>query len=176
MATRRPVEPGSTGGEGGPRRDRCGCFMQGGTRGGGAGTHAYVQRRAALAKALQDAVSPTAFKRLILKMYTLAMAGNVQAGMFLITQLAGKAPEPLSPMQMAAPERIARQAEPMTIETIAEGLQRLYEEYVSGRVSDTEAGVMRAMLASLLAVRKVEDIAQKLVTIEDLLQRGNHHA
>jgi hypothetical protein len=175
MAKRRPVEPGSTGGDGGPRRDCRGRFVKGGTRGGGAGTHVYVQRRAALTKALQDAVSPTAFKRLVLKMYTLAMAGNVQAGMFLITQLTGKAPEPLSPVQMGPSARVARQA-PMGIEAIAVGLQRAYEDYQSGRLSDTEAGIMRTMLTSLLEVRKVEDIARKLDTIEDLLQRGNPHA
>lgn len=175
MAKRRPVEPGSTGGGGGPRRDRNGRFMKGGTRGGGAGTHVYVQRRAALAKALQDAVSPTAFKRLVTKMYKLALAGNVQAGMFLVTQLAGRAPEPLTPVQMGAPKRVTRQA-PMDIEAVAAGLQRVYEDYQSGRLSDSEAGIMRTLLASLLEVRKVEEIARKLETIEDLLQRGNQHA
>jgi hypothetical protein len=175
MAKRRPVEPGSTGDERGPRRDRRGRFAKGGTRSGGAGTHAYVQRRAALAKALQDAVSPTAFKRLVTKMYTLAMAGNIQAGIFLVTQLAGKAPEPLSPVQMGAPARVTRQV-PMDIEVIAAGLQDIYESYRNGRLSDSEAGIMRTMLTSLLEVRKVEEIARKLETIEDLLQRGNQHA
>jgi hypothetical protein len=172
---RRPVEPGATGNDGGPRRDRRGRFTKGGTRGGGAGTHAYVKRRAALAKALQNSMSPTAFKRLVLKMYNLALAGNVQAGMFLITQLAGKAPEPLNLAQMKAPARVTRQA-PMDIEAIATGLQRVYEDYQSGRLSESEAGIMRAMLSSLLEVRKVEEIARKLETIEELLQRGNHHA
>jgi hypothetical protein len=110
-----------------------------------------------------------------MKMYTLALAGNVHAGMFLITQLAGKAPEPLSPVQMGAPEQVTRQA-PMDIEAIAAGLQRVYEDYRNGQISDSETGIMRTMLASLLEVRKVEDIARKLETIEDLLQRGNPHA
>jgi predicted S18 family serine protease len=118
-------------------------------------------------------VSPTAFQRLVTKMYNLAMAGNVQAGMFLITQLAGKAPEPLTPVQMDAAARVTRQA-PMDIETIAAGLQRVYEDYQSGRVNETEATTMKMMLSTLLECRKVEDIARKLETIEDLLQRGKH--
>jgi hypothetical protein len=108
-------------------------------------------------------------------MYKLALAGNVQAGIFLVSQLAGKPPDAMSPQQMGAPERVTRQA-PMDIEAIAAGLQQVYEDYQSGRLSDSEAGIMRPMLASLLRVRKAEDIARKLETIEHLLQRGNQHA
>jgi len=40
---------------------------------------------------------------------------------------------------MGAPERVTRQAS-MDIEAIAAGLQRVYEDYQSGRLNDAEAG------------------------------------
>jgi len=173
MAKRPPVEPGSTGDERGPRRDRRGRFAKGGTRGGGAGTHAYVQRRAALAKALQVAVSPTAFKRLIMKMYQLAMAGNVQAAMFLITQLAGKAPEPLSPVQMGAPERVSR--EPlMSIEALSARLQRLLEDFEAGKVTAEDTRVSRDILSSLAQVKHHAELEQKLAELRLILERSDH--
>jgi hypothetical protein len=175
MAKRPPFDPFANGPNG--ERDEQGRFRRGGWKGGpGARLHRYVQQRRALQAAAMAEVSPKELRQLIRKLFQAAMDGDMKAAGLMLSYVLGRTPEPLSPMQMSAPERITRQPEPMTIETIAEGLQRLYEEYLSGRVSDSEAGIMRTMLASLLEVRKVEDIARKLETIEDLLQRGNSHA
>jgi hypothetical protein len=166
---KRPFDPFGNGPNG--ERDEQGRFRRGGWKGGpGARLHRYVQQRRALQAAAMTEVSPKELRQLIRKLFQAAMDGDTRAAALMLSYVLGRAPEPLSPVQMGAPERVARQA-PMDIESIGEGLQQLYEEYLSGRVSDPEAGIMRAMLASLLEVRKVEDIARKLETIEDLLER-----
>ena len=132
--------------------------------------HAYVQRRAALAKALQDAVSPTAFKRLILKMYQLAMAGNVQAGMFLITQLAGKAPEHPSPLQMTPAARVARQPG-LTLDAISDRLNRLLEDFEAGTIGEGEARTCRDILAAMVTARQTGELEKKYSELLAALER-----
>jgi hypothetical protein len=167
----KPLDPFANGPNGG-ERDPQGRFRRGGWKGGpGARLHRYVQQRRALQAAVMAEVSPKELRQLIRTLFQAAIGGDMKAAGLLLGYVLGRAPEPLTPLQMAAPERITRQDTPLTIKAIGEGLQRLYEHYESGRVGDTEAGIMRAMLMSLLEVRKVEEIARKLETIEDLLER-----
>jgi hypothetical protein len=170
MAKRPPFDPFANGPKGEGERDEQGRFRRGGWKGGpGARLHRYVQQRRALQAAAMAEVSPEELRQLIRALFQAAMDGDRKAAGLILAYVLGRAPEALSPMQMGAPERVARQA-PMDIETIAEGLQRLYEEYFSGRVSDTEAGIIRAMLTSLLEARKAGELDAKVSELLAILK------
>jgi hypothetical protein len=172
MAKRPPFDPFANGPKGEGERDEQGRFRRGGWKGGpGARLHRYVQQRRALRAAAMAEVSPKELRQLIRTLFQAAMDGDMKAAGLMLGYVLGRAPEALSPMQMGAPERVTRQAS-MDIETIAEGLQRLYEDYQSGRLNETEARVSRDLLASLLEARKAGELDAKVSELLAILKES----
>jgi hypothetical protein len=148
------------------QRDGRGRFTPGWQGGPGAASHTYVKQRGALLKALQSGMPPKDITRLVRKLMTLALDGDLRAAA-LVLSLCPK-PEPVSPGQ-AFPLAKVRRTPAMSIEAITESLQRLFEDYQAGRVSEAEARATRDLLVSVLEAKRLQDVEERLASLEELL-------
>jgi hypothetical protein len=161
------------------QRDKRGRFRKGWEGGPGAGAHRVTQLRAQLQAAVTRVITPAKADQFVEMLFTQAVnEHDMVAARALIPYILGRPPEPVSPAELSPqPLDLVRLA-PMSLDIIAGNLQRILAQVEAGQISEAEARLSMDLLDSLVKVRQIEEVARRLETIEDLLQRGNgnHHA
>jgi hypothetical protein len=166
MAT--PFDTGSNGG-----RDPRGRFRRGNlfASGAGASAHKATKARAKLQQAIITEVSSEDARRFVrVLLDKVLVEQDLTAAKILAPFILGRPADHISDLQAHPPTKIAREM-PMDLGAITTTTQQVLEAFASGRLSEADATLARALLETLSRTRQVTDVQQQLATIQSLLEQ-----